>query len=62
MKCEGWIFMIVSWSVAIGIFIFCLRRTLRPRPNNNNNAQPPEHKPAEQPPQSETPPESPAQG
>jgi hypothetical protein len=28
MKPEGWIFMIVSWSGILGVFVFCLIRTL----------------------------------
>jgi len=42
MTIAGWIFMIVSWSVIIGLFVFCLKRTLSPRPNNNNNEPQPE--------------------
>jgi len=34
--------MIVSWSVIIGLFIFCMKRTLQPQPNNNNEDQKPE--------------------
>jgi uncharacterized membrane protein len=30
MTIEGWIFMIISWAVIIGLFIFCMTRTLRP--------------------------------
>ena len=60
MNWQGWIFMLLSWSVAIGIFIFCMRRTLQPRPNNNN-AQPTEPQQPGQSPQSEGSSEPPAQ-
>ncbi|HOK96163.1 MAG TPA: hypothetical protein PK052_00555 [Anaerohalosphaeraceae bacterium] len=29
MKWSGWIFMLISWSVIIGMFVFCMVRTLR---------------------------------
>jgi hypothetical protein len=35
MTLAGWIFMAVSWTVIIGIFSFCLSRTLRPRVNDS---------------------------
>jgi hypothetical protein len=28
MRLEGWIFLIVSWGGILGVFIFCLIRTL----------------------------------
>ena len=37
MNWQGVIFMAVSWTVIIGLFVFCLKRTLRPRDNDNNN-------------------------
>lgn len=40
MTLAGWIFMIVSWTVIIGIFSFCLSRTLRPRAKDNNTNEP----------------------
>ena len=30
MNLAGWIFMLFSWTVIIGLFIFCLIRTLQP--------------------------------
>ena len=30
MTPAGWIFMIVSWAVILGLFGFCMSRTLRP--------------------------------
>ena len=29
MKLSGWIFMLVSWGVIIGLFVYCMARTLR---------------------------------
>lgn len=29
MTINGWIFMGISWSAIIGLFVFCLRRTLK---------------------------------
>jgi len=31
MTIAGWIFMSVSWAVIIGLFVFCMSRTLRPQ-------------------------------
>lgn len=28
MRPEGWIFMIISWTAILSVFIFCLIRTL----------------------------------
>ncbi len=28
MRPEGWIFLIVSWTVILSVFIFCMTRTL----------------------------------
>ena len=39
MTIAGWIFMIVSWTVIIGIFSFCMSRTLRPPRRDNDNKQ-----------------------
>lgn len=36
MTAAGWIFMLISWTVIIGLFTFCLKRTLRPKANNNS--------------------------
>jgi hypothetical protein len=30
MTLAGWIFMSVTWAVIIGVFSFCMSRTLRP--------------------------------
>lgn len=30
MTAAGWIFMIISWGVILGMFAYCLSRTLRP--------------------------------
>ena len=30
MNLAGWIFMLVSWTVIIGLFIFCMIRILQP--------------------------------
>lgn len=30
MTLSGWIFMLTSWAVILGVFAFCLMRTLRP--------------------------------
>lgn len=39
MKLAGWIFMLVSWAVIIGLFIFCMIRTLRtPKQNENQSS------------------------
>lgn len=39
MTAAGWIFMIVSWTVIIGMFTFCMTRTLRPgsKPDQADN-------------------------
>lgn len=29
MKLSGWIFMLVSWGAIIGLFVYCMARTLR---------------------------------
>jgi len=29
MTINGWIFMGISWTAIIGLFVFCLRRTLK---------------------------------
>lgn len=39
MTLAGWIFMIVSWTVIIGIFAFCLSRTLRPSDKTKNETE-----------------------
>jgi hypothetical protein len=35
MTIAGWIFMSASWLVILGLFIFCLCRTLRSKDQNN---------------------------
>ncbi|MHC4906432.1 MAG: hypothetical protein ACYTEN_11495 [Planctomycetota bacterium] len=39
MTAAGWIFMIVSWAVIIGIFGFCMYRTLRPSDKSKNESK-----------------------
>ena len=36
MTAAGWIFMIVSWTAILGLFTFCLTRTLRPADKTEN--------------------------
>mgnify|MGYP000374462285 CR=1 FL=1 len=31
MTLPGWIFMILSWTVILGLFGYCMKRTLRPK-------------------------------
>lgn len=31
MKMAGWIFMLLSWGVILGLFVYSMVRTLRPR-------------------------------
>jgi hypothetical protein len=38
MTTAGWIFMLISWAVILGLFIFSLFRTLRP-PKQRKNQQ-----------------------
>ncbi len=28
MKLGGWIFMLISWGIIIGLFVYCMVRTL----------------------------------
>lgn len=37
MTLAGWIFMIASWTVILGLFTFCLFRTLRPKKDDSEN-------------------------
>ncbi len=39
MTIAGWIFMSVSWTVIIGLFAFCMSRTLRPSKQPENDPQ-----------------------
>ena len=39
MNLAGWIFMIVSWAVIIGLFVFCMSRTLRPSEKAKNESE-----------------------
>jgi hypothetical protein len=39
MTPAGWIFMIVSWTVIIGLFVFCLFHTLRPSDKTKNKSE-----------------------
>ena len=34
MTLWGWVFMLISWAVIVGVLVFCLIRTLRPGANN----------------------------
>jgi hypothetical protein len=29
MNAAGWVFMLTSWGVIIGLFVYCMGRTLR---------------------------------
>jgi hypothetical protein len=40
MTVAGWIFMIVSWAVIIGLFTFCMTRTLRPGKTKDGSQNP----------------------
>ena len=40
MTFSGWIFMLVSWAAILGMFAFCMSRTLRPPKQKEN--QPPD--------------------
>jgi hypothetical protein len=35
MTVAGWIFFSASWVVILGLFLFCLYRTLRSKDQNN---------------------------
>ena len=35
----GWIFMLLSWTVIIGMFVYCMARATR-RPNQDDTTQP----------------------
>ncbi|MHC4551437.1 MAG: hypothetical protein ACYSUT_01530 [Planctomycetota bacterium] len=39
MTLAGWIFMITSWTIILGLFAFCLKRTLGGSPNRNDSEQ-----------------------
>lgn len=39
MTLNGWIFMLVSWTVIIGMFVFCLIRATRP-PKRDDQQKP----------------------
>jgi hypothetical protein len=36
MRPEGWIFMIISWSVILALFFYSLIRTLRSKDSNKS--------------------------
>ena len=42
MKLEGWIFLIASWSVIIGLFFYCMVRTMRQKSAPDKGQQPPD--------------------
>lgn len=37
MRLEGWIFLVVSWSGILGVFVFCLIRTLGSKNSGGKN-------------------------
>ena len=37
MRLDGWIFMLASWSVIIGLTVYCFIRTLRSNKKNSEN-------------------------
>ncbi|MCI0498336.1 MAG: hypothetical protein L0Y36_01460 [Planctomycetales bacterium] len=37
MTISGWIFMLISWAVILGLFIFSMVRTLRPGDKSPNH-------------------------
>lgn len=39
MTTAGWIFMIVSWTVIGGLFVFCMVRTLRSSDKVDNESE-----------------------
>lgn len=39
MRPEGWLFMIISWSVILALFIFSMERTLREKDNQNKDGK-----------------------
>jgi predicted secreted protein len=39
MRPEGWLFMIISWSVIFALFIFSMERTLREKDNQNKDGK-----------------------
>ena len=44
MTLAGLIFMLVSWTVIIGLFIFCMVRTLRPSKQDDDQSHQPKTK------------------
>jgi len=36
MKWSGWLFMLVSWTVILGLFVYCMARTLRSGQDNDD--------------------------
>jgi len=42
MSISGWIFMILSWSVILGMFTYCMYRTLK-KDTQQNPEQTPEN-------------------
>lgn len=39
MTLSGWIFMLVSWTVIIGLFVYCMARTLGSNDKNKKTPQ-----------------------
>jgi hypothetical protein len=38
MTLSGWIFMIVSWGLIIGMFVYCMSRTLKTDKRQNGQS------------------------
>lgn len=38
MNTSGWIFMLISWGVILGLFVFSMIRTLHPPKRGDNPA------------------------
>jgi hypothetical protein len=36
MTLYGWLFMLTSWAIIIGLFSFCMYRTLKPGPTESS--------------------------
>lgn len=39
MTLSGWIFMLTSWTGIIGLFLYCMYRTLRSNRKEKNNPE-----------------------
>lgn len=47
MTPAGWIFMLLSWTLILGMFGYCMFRTLHPRSHSDEALEdtPPKHEP-----------------